>query len=103
MTRYVYCSVQDAVVPVEQRKDEPSHSTYIWTDEMEPTRNPINPKQVFTSKKMLRAEYRAHGAVEIGDAYDRGYVPGREQENRVDKLAKDIKHKIAERLNYGRR
>lgn len=101
--KYIYCPVQDKVVPYSEKMDHPSHATYVWTDEMPPTKNPLNPKQVFTSKKMLRAEYKAHGAIEIGDAYDRGYSPEKLSEQSTADLSRDLKHKIAERLNYGRR
>lgn len=103
MTRYIYCPVQDKVVPYAEKVDDVSHAGYVWTDEMAPTKNPLNPKQVFTSKKLLRAEYRAHGATEIGDAYERGYTPSSETNERADALARKLKHDIAERLNYGRK
>lgn len=101
--RYVYCPIQDKVVPYSEKQDVSSHATFVWSDEMPPTKNPINPKQVFTSKKLLRAEYKAHGAIEIGDAYERGYSPEVARESRGNDLARKLKHDIAERLNYGRK
>jgi hypothetical protein len=101
--RYVYCPIQDKVVPYSEKQDVTSHAGFVWSDEMPPTKNPINPKQVFTSKKLLRAEYKAHGAIEIGDAYERGYSPEKISEQSTADLSRNLKYKIAERLNYGRR
>ncbi len=68
---------------------------------MPPTRNPLNPSQIFTSKSKLRAVYKAAGAVEVGDAYDRGYDPMKHKAS-TDKVAKSVINQIRERMNYGR-
>ena len=68
-------------------------------DEMPPTRNPLNPKEIYTSKSKLRAAYRAAGAVEVGDAYDRGYDPGKDSERKQEKLVHSVMQQIRERLN----
>jgi len=101
---YQYCPVQKKVVPVDQvqRRVESKARDLFIQDEMEPTRNPLNPKEIFTSKSKLRAAYRAAGAIEVGDAFDRGYAPEREIERSDSKLAADIKQKIIDRYRNGR-
>lgn len=46
-------------------------------DEMPPTLHPKDGKY-YTSKAKFRAATAAHGCVEVGDAYDRGYDPAKE-------------------------
>lgn len=88
-------------------KDDPFNDTdgpclrYIH-DEMPPTKNPLNPREIFTSKAKLRAAYKAAGVVEIGDAYDRGYNPEKERERESDNFAKDLTSKIIDRYRNGR-
>jgi len=67
---------------------------------MPPTRNPLNPKEIYTSKSKLRAAYRAAGAVEVGDAYDRGYVPEKESQRSEKQLVDKMMRNLRER--YGR-
>lgn len=71
-------------------------------DEMPPTRNPLNPKEVYTSKSKLRAAYRAAGAIEVGDAYDKGYTTEQESGASERKLIQNIKAKIIDRYRNGR-
>lgn len=101
---YKYCHVKQKVVPIEEieRRAESFARDLFIQDEMEPTRNPLNPKQIFTSKSKLRAEYQAHGAVEVGDAYDRGYIPDRESGASSQRLVNKMKEQIGERLKYER-
>jgi hypothetical protein len=73
----------------------------IINDEMPPTRSPITGK-MYTSKAALRAEYKAHGATEVGTAYDNGYEPERRERQREDDLAKRLKSQIEERYRNGR-
>lgn len=89
-------------------KDDPfndSELTYcnrnIITDEMPATRSPITGKY-YTSKTALRAEYKAHGAIEIGTAYENGYLPEKEQAKREDNLVARLKGQIIERYKNGR-
>ena len=71
-------------------------------DEMEPTKNPLNPREIYTSKAKLRQAYKAAGVDEIGDAYDRGYSPEKEAERMSNKFAKDLAFKAIERYRNGR-
>jgi hypothetical protein len=100
---YQYCKVQNKVVPIEQvqREYQSNARDLFIQDEMPPTRNPLNPSQIFTSKSKLRAVYKAAGAVEVGDAYDRGYDPMKHKAS-TDKVAKSVINQIRERMNYGR-
>ncbi len=99
-TRFQWCPVQEKVVPVEQveRKKSANARDLFIQDEMPPTRNPLNPKEIYTSKSKLRAAYRAAGAVEVGDAYDRGYTPtsesGQSQREYVSKFMAQVKDRI---------
>lgn len=99
---YQYCHEKQKVVPVEEIKRERYARDLFIQDEMPPTRNPLNPKEVYTSKSKLRAAYRAAGAVEVGDAYERGYIPDRESGASTDRLASRIKEQIIERYKHGR-
>lgn len=99
---YQYCHEKQKVVPVEEIKREKYARDLFIQDEMPPTRNPLNPKEVYTSKSKLRAAYRAAGAVEVGDAYERGYIPDRESGASTDRLASRIKEQIIERYKHGR-
>lgn len=101
---FQYCPVAEKVVPVEQvQKRVQSNARDLFIqDEMEPTRNPLNPKEVYTSKSKLRAAYKAAGAVEVGDAYDRGYTPEKERSSSERQLVASMKNQIIERLKHGR-
>lgn len=59
--------------------------TYIYTDEMEPTRHPCDGKK-YTSKARFREVTRAHGCVEVGNEYKNGYCPEKrlEAESKAD-------------------
>jgi len=100
---FQYCHVAGKVVPIEEVKREyQSNARDLFIqDEMPPTRNPLNPKEIYTSKSKLRAAYRAAGAIEIGDAYDRGYRPDKER-NTADKTVSAFINQVRERLNNGR-
>jgi hypothetical protein len=97
---FQYCHVAGKVVPIEEVKREyQSNARDLFIqDEMPPTRNPLNPKEIYTSKSKLRAAYRAAGAVEVGDAYDRGYTPtnesGQSQREYVSKFMAQVKDRI---------
>lgn len=98
---FQWCPVQEKVVPVEQvqvRVHANAKHMFI-NDEMPPTRNPLNPKEIYTSKSKLRAAYKAAGAVEIGDAYDRGYSPEKEGKASEIKLVRNFMQQVKERLN----
>lgn len=101
---FQYCKIQQKVVPIEQvQREFKSYARDLYIqDEMEPTRNPLNPKEIYTSKSKLRAAYRAAGAVEVGDAYDRGYIPERESGASSDRLVSKLKEQMIERYKNGR-
>lgn len=98
---FQYCQVQQKVVPIEQVKREYQSKAIdlFIQDEMAPTRNPLNPKEVYTSKSKLRAAYRAAGAVEVGDAYDRGYSPEKARAESESRAVSNMMRQIRERLN----
>lgn len=97
---FQYCPVQQKVVPIEEVQKERFCRDLFIQDEMPPTRNPLNPKEIYTSKSKLRAAYRAAGAVEVGDAYDRGYVPEKETPRSEKQLVDKMMRNLRER--YGR-
>jgi hypothetical protein len=98
---YQWCEVQKKVVPVEEvmvRVHANSAHMFI-NDEMPPTRNPLNPKEIYTSKSKLRAAYRAAGAEEVGTEFDRGYNPERHTEAREKQVVANFMRQVKERLN----
>ena len=97
---FQYCHVAGKVVPIEEVQKERFCRDLFIQDEMPPTRNPLNPKEIYTSKSKLRAAYRAAGAVEVGDAYDRGYVPEKETQRSEKQLVDKMMRNLRER--YGR-
>lgn len=101
---FQWCSIQKKVVPVEEVMVQVhANAKHMFiNDEMPPTRNPLNPKEIYTSKSKLRAAYKAAGAIEVGDAYDRGYTPDRESGASTDRLVNKMKQQIIERYKYGR-
>jgi hypothetical protein len=101
---FQYCHKQQKVVPIHEvhREYQSKARDLFIQDEMEPTRNPLNPKEVYTSKSKLRAAYRAAGAIEVGDAYDRGYTTERESGASERKLIQNIKAKMIDRYRNGR-
>lgn len=100
---FQWCPSKQKVVPIEQveRRTQSNARDLFIQDEMEPTRNPLNPKEVYTSKSKLRAAYRAAGAIEVGDAYDRGYTPERESGATERRLIQNIKAKMIDRYRNG--
>jgi hypothetical protein len=101
---FQYCHVKQKVVPIEevQKRVESNARDLFIQDEMEPTRNPLNPKEIYTSKSKLRAAYRAAGAVEVGDAYDRGYQSDRESGATERHLVSKLKETMIDRYRNGR-
>jgi hypothetical protein len=98
---FQWCPIQLKVVPIEevQRRVQSNARDLFIQDEMEPTRNPLNPKEIYTSKAKLREAYKAAGAVEIGDAYDRGYDPQKGSERRQSELVKRVMSQVRDRIN----
>lgn len=96
---FQWCPEQKKVVPIEEVKRERRATDFFIQDEMPPTRNPLNPKEVYTSKSKLRAAYRAAGAVEVGDAYDKGYKPDRETDRSRKDAVRNFMGNLRERLN----
>jgi hypothetical protein len=98
---FQYCPIKKKVVPIEQvqRRVQSNARDLFIQDEMAPTRNPLNPKEVYTSKSKLRAAYRAAGAVEVGDAYDRGYSPEKATMERESRIIDNVMKQIRERTN----
>ena len=103
-TLFQYCPVADKVVPVAevQRRAQSNARDLFIQDEMEPTRNPLNSKEIYTSKSKLRAAYRAAGVVEVGDAYDKGYIPDRESGASERRLISNMKERLIDRYRNGR-
>lgn len=101
---FQYCYEQKKVVPIEkiQRRVQSNACDLFIQDEMEPTRNPLNPKEIYTSKSKLRAAYKAAGAIEVGDAYDKGYIPDRESGASERRLISNIKERLIDRYRNGR-
>lgn len=100
---FQYCHEQKKVVPIEevQRRVQSNARDLFIQDEMEPTRNPLNPKEIYTSKSKLRSAYRAAGAVEVGDAYDKGYIPDRESGASERRLINEMRSKLIDRYRNG--
>lgn len=101
---FQYCHVQQKVVPIEEvvKRAQSNARDLFIQDEMEPTRNPLNPKEIYTSKSKLRAAYRAAGAVEVGDAYERGYKSDFESGRTERELVSKLKEKMIDRYRNGR-
>jgi hypothetical protein len=101
---FQYCHVQKKVVPVEevQRRAQSNARDLFIQDEMEPTRNPLNPKEIYTSKSKLRAAYKAAGAIEVGDSYERGYKSDRESGASERQLVDKLKNTMIDRYRNGR-
>lgn len=99
---FQWCPKQQVVVPIEKVHREKKAIDLFIQDEMPATRNPLDPNQIYTSKSKLRAAYRAAGAIEVGDAYDKGYIPDRESGASERKLINNIKTQFGERLRHGR-
>ena len=101
---FQYCPITKKVVPIAevQRRVQSNARDLFIQDEMEPTRNPLNPKEVYTSKSKLRAAYKAAGAVEVGDAYDKGYIPDRESGASERRLVSNMKERLIDRYRNGR-
>ena len=98
---FQYCPVKEKVVPIDevQRRINTNARDLFIQDEMEPTRNPLNPKEIYTSKAKLRAAYKAAGAVEVGDAYERGYNPEKDMASNTDRMVKQFIQNVRERIN----
>lgn len=101
---FQWCPVKQKVVPIEQveRRAQSNARDLFIQDEMEPTRNPLNPKEIYTSKSKLRAVYKAAGAIEVGDAYDRGYQTDRESGASERKLVNKLKQTMIDRYRNGK-
>jgi len=101
---FQYCHKQQKVVPIEEieKRVESNARDLFIQDEMEPTRNPLNPKEIYTSKSKLRAVYKAAGAVEVGDAYERGYQSDRESGRTERDLVSKLKNTMIDRYRNGR-
>lgn len=98
---FQWCPIQEKVVPIEDvmvRVHANAAHNFIH-DEMPPTRNPLNPKEIYTSKSKLRAAYKAAGAVEVGTEFERGYNPERDAESRERKIVANFMRQVKDRLN----
>ena len=69
-------------------------------DEMPPTRSPLTGKY-YTSKAALRAEYKSHGAEEVGTAYENGYEPEQKRQRETSDFVRSLKDKIIDRYRNG--
>lgn len=96
-----WCPKKKKVVPIDEIERDTTQMArnYYTTDEMPPTRNPLNSKEIYTSKSALRKAYKAAGAVEIGDAYERGYNPEKEQQREQKKAIDKLIQATLERHN----
>jgi hypothetical protein len=103
-TLFQWCPVKEKVVPIQEvaKRAQSNARDLFIQDEMPPTRNPLNPKEIYTSKSKLRAVYRAAGAVEVGDAYDKGYVPEKETRRSETQVINKLMSNLRDRLNHGR-
>lgn len=98
---FQWCPIQQKVVPAEDvmvRVHANAKHMFI-NDEMPPTRNPLNPKEIYTSKSKLRAAYKAAGAIEVGTEFDNGYNPDRHAESRERQIVANFMRQVKERLN----
>lgn len=98
---FQFCPVQGKVVPVDEvQVVVPANVAHGYIpDDMPPTRNPLNPKEIYTSKSKLRAVYKAAGAVEVGTAFDNGYTPERETSAGTNRLVSRFIEQVRERYN----
>ena len=98
---FQWCTIQQKVVPIEQvqRRVQTNARDLFIQDEMAPTMNPLNPKEIYTSKAKLRQAYRAAGAIEVGDSFDRGYNPEKGSESREKQVVSRFMNQVRERLN----
>lgn len=89
------------MVPIDevQRVVHANASHGIIPDEMPPTKNPLNPREVYTSKSKLRQAYKDAGVIEIGDAYERGYNPEKNMEKAEKALVSKLMDSVRHRLN----
>ncbi len=101
---FQWCPVKQRVVPIEQvaKRAQSNARDLFIQDEMEPVKNPLNPNEVYTSKSKLRAAYKAAGAVEIGDAYDRGYSPEMKARESEKTLIAKLREQTIERYRNER-
>lgn len=99
---FQFCHVQNKVVPIHKVKRESHARDLFIQDEMEPTRNPLNPKEIYTSKRKLRDAYKAAGVIEVGDAYERGYKPEQESQRSDRELSRRLTQQVIERFKSGR-
>lgn len=103
--RYQYCKIQKKVVPIDQVIREEGKLFHFINDEMPATKHPIT-GEYFTSKSKFRAVTKAHGAEEVGTAYDNGYNPEREKEKRfentLEKMTETFRGYIRNGTNRGR-
>lgn len=100
--KYQYCKVQGKVVPQDEVVDEryDVSKCQIINDEMPPTKNPLNPSEIFTSKSKLRQRYKEAGAIEVGNEYERGYDPQViNDRDRSERNAKKFHEGLKRRLN----
>lgn len=67
------------------------------SDEMPPTLHPANGK-FYTSKAKFRAETKAHGFEEVGNAYQNGYDPAKEREKALNKRFKELRSQRVEMM-----
>lgn len=82
-------------------KDDDRLLKNIISDEMPPTRNPLNPKEIFTSKAALRQRYKEAGVEEVGTAYDNGYNPEKNRVHQTEKFYGRLFDRLKYRLNHG--
>ena len=89
------------MVPIDevQRVVHANASHGYIPDEMPPTKNPLNPREIYTSKSKLRQAYKDAGVIEVGDAYERGYNPEKNMEKAEKALVSKLMDSVRHRLN----
>lgn len=95
-----WCPIQQKVVPKEEvLVPVPANISHnVISDEMPPTRNPLNPSEVYTSKSKLRAAYKAAGAVEVGNEFENGYDPDKERHRNFERMLNRTLEQFRDRI-----
>lgn len=108
--RFKFCKAAGKVLPIEEarrldyaaeweKKQVNSMAAHgiMSTDLIEPTKHPES-KEYYSSKSRFRAETKARGMVEIGDAYDRGYDPETDPNSERAEQDRHVNERFKEKL-----
>lgn len=84
---FKFCKTTGTVLPIGEARERERWALHSFTsDEMEPTKHPVDGRY-YRSKGKFREVTAAHGFQEVGDAYERGYSPEEAAERAVDERA----------------